>query len=191
MTTTLPEQVGQLRYSRLAINQLGIWLFFASETFLFGALISTRFYLRGFETPEHVEPQLGLALTIVLLCSSFSAYRSELAIAEGDHRGFIRYLLATILLGSAFLVGVGYEWYDAFEHFPPSTPFGTVFFTLTGIHATHVASGVVMLWMVFFLGRKQGRWGADGYWGVEGVIKYWHFVDVAWVFIYPTLYLLG
>ena len=60
MATVAETHTNQGGYSRLAINQIGIWMFFLSETFLFGALISTRFYLQGFETPEHVDQVLGL-----------------------------------------------------------------------------------------------------------------------------------
>lgn len=143
------------------------------------------------QRPEAVNQTLGLAITGVLLLSSLTAYRAEMASAHGDHRGFIRNLLATIALGVLFLVGVGVEWFEAYQHFPPSTGYGTVFFTTTGIHATHVLSGVLMLVIVLFLGRRAGRYTPDNYWGVEATVKYWHFVNVAWVFIYPTLYLVG
>lgn len=178
-------------HSRLPINRIGIWLFFLSESFLFGGLIASRYYLQGVQRPEEVNQVLGLAITAVLLASSLTAYRAETAASCGDHARFKSNLLATILLGLLFLVGVAVEWYEAYHFFPPSTGFGTVFFTTTGIHATHVLSGVLMLSIVFMLGRKPGRFSAANYWGVEGVVKYWHFVDVAWVFIYPTLYLVG
>ena len=76
-------------------------------------------------------------------------------------------------------MGVGVEWWEALEHFPPSTDFGSVFFTTTGIHATHVLSGVIILGIVLFLGRRPGRYTSESYWGVEASVKYWHFVDVA------------
>lgn len=110
--------------------------------------------------------------------------------AHGDQRRFRRNILFTLGLAVLFLVGVGIEWAEAFRHFPPSTSFGTLFFTLTGVHAFHVLTGIIALLLVFFLGR-DGRFTTGNYWGVEGVVKYWHFVDVAWVFIYPTLYLVS
>ncbi len=175
--------------SRLTINRLGLWLFIISETFLFAAIISSRYFLRGLDVPGEVSQWLGLVLTGVLLASSLSAYRAETCAHHGDQKGFQINLAATIILGIIFLVGVGIEWNDAFEHFPPETPFGTIFFTTTGIHAFHVLSGLIALTFVFVLGRN-GRFTSDkGYWGVEGTVKYWHFVDLAWVFIYPTLYL--
>jgi len=76
------------------------------------------------------------------------------------------------------------------HHFPPSSAFGTVLFTLTGVHVTHVLTGVLALVFVYFRMRNTAP-EVDNQWGVEGAVKWWHFVDVAWVFIYPTLYLLG
>ena len=57
-------------------------------------------------------------------------------------------------------------------------------------HATHVLTGLILLGIAYYLGRKPGRFGKGNYWGVEVSVKYRHFVDVAWVFVYPTLYLV-
>lgn len=177
-------------HDRLAINRIGLWLFILSESFLFGALISSRFYLQGVQRPAELNQPLGLIISIILVGSSLTAYRAEVAASFGDQRRMLWNILATVGLGLLFLAGVGVEWREAYHFFPPSTGFGTVFFTLTGVHATHVLSGLLLLALVYFLGRK-GRFTARNAWGVEGVVKYWHFVDVAWVFIYPTLYLVG
>ena len=171
---------------RPSMNQLGLWLFFLSESFLFGALLSARFYLAGTDRP-HVNQPLGLVITTILLVSSLTAFRSEAAIARGDRTAFLRYLLATIALGVIFAGGVAYEWSTA--EFTRAEPYGAAFFAMTGLHASHVISGVVMLAMVYFLGAR-GRFSAESHWGVEAVIKYWHFVDVVWVFFYPALYLV-
>ncbi|HXH21163.1 MAG TPA: cytochrome c oxidase subunit 3 [Dehalococcoidia bacterium] len=174
--------------ARRSMNQVGLWLFFLSESFLFAALLSARFYLAGFKASEHVDQLLGLAITLVLVCSSFTAYMSETAIARGDRANFMRFLLATIFLGIVFAVGVGFEWSEA--HFSIHEPYGTAFFSMTGLHASHVISGVVMLAIVAYLGAR-GHFSAESHWGVEATIKYWHFVDVVWVFFYPALYLVN
>lgn len=181
---------GHARVGRLRINQVGLWLFFISESFLFAALLSSRYYLQGVNRPPELNQALGLAITTVLLLSSLSAYRAEMSVAFGERRRFLRNILATIVLGGLFLVGVVVEWAEAFPHFPPQNGFGTLFFTLTGTHAAHVLSGVVLLLLVYLKGRR-GRYTPANYWGVEGAVKYWHFVDLVWVFIYPTLYLVG
>jgi cytochrome c oxidase subunit 3 len=172
--------------ARRSMNQVGLWLFFVSESFLFAALLSGRFYLAGFSAPEHVDQFLGLVITLILISSSFTAYMSETAMARGDRANFMRFLLATIVLGLAFAVGVGFEWSEA--HFGIGEPYGTAFFSMTGLHASHVISGVVMLAIVAYLGAR-GHFSKDDHWGVEATIKYWHFVDVVWVFFYPALYL--
>ena len=177
-------------HDRLAINRLGLWLFLLSESFLFAALLSSRYFLQGVQRPPEVNQPLGFAISIILLLSSLSAYSGEMSAAHGDQKGFRRNILFTISLGLLFLIGVGVEWAEAFHFFPPSTGFGTLFFTLTGVHAFHVLSGLIVLALVYGLGRN-GRFREGSYWGVEGAVKYWHFVDVAWVFIYPTLYLVS
>ncbi len=169
-------------------NRLGLWLFFISETFLFGAVLSARYYTTGTFKPAELNQGLALVITIVLLLSSLSAYMAESSIAANDRRGFLRYTAVTILLGLLFMVGVAFELREALEFFPPSTLYGSSFFTLIGLHAFHVLTGVAALAVVWRLGN-QGHFGSDDHWGVEGVVKYWHFVDLAWVVIYPTLYL--
>lgn len=184
------EPLSVERYSRLSINRLGLWLFIISEAFLFLAFLAGRYLLLGTAQPDELNQFLGLIVTIILLVSSLTAFRSETAIANGDRDMFRRNLLFTIGLGLVFMVGLGMEWIEAVHFFPPSTQYGSLFFSLTGLHGLHVLSGLVLLAVVYFNGRR-GEYSPDDYWGVEGSIKYWHFVDVAWIFIYPTLYLLG
>ncbi len=171
-------------------GRLGLWLFIVSEAALFSAFISARYLNLGTARPEELNQGLGVAITGILLLSSLTAYRAETSIAHGDRSGFLRNTLWTLLLAGVFLVGVVIEWVEGFQFFPPSTRYGTSFFSLTGLHGLHVLSGAVLLAGVYLHGRR-GRYGPGDYWPVEGVVKYWHFVDVAWVFIYPTLYLVG
>jgi len=175
---------------RLRTLRAGLWLFFISESFLFAALISSRYYLAGLDRPAELNQALGLLITFILLASSLFAYRAETSMLCGQRQQFLRNTLATVLLGTLFLVGVGLEWAEAFVYFPPQQPFGTVFFTLTGAHGLHVLSGVGLLLGVYLHGRR-GRYSPQACWPVEAAVKYWHYVDVVWVFIYPTLYLVG
>ncbi len=98
-----------LAANRLAINRLGLWLFFLSESFLFLSLLITRFYLQGVRRPAGINQPLGLVISIILLLSSLTAYRGEAAIAHGAEKMFRRNILFTIGLGCLFLVGVGLE----------------------------------------------------------------------------------
>jgi|DewCreStandDraft_5_1066085.scaffolds.fasta_scaffold00330_65 cytochrome c oxidase subunit 3 len=173
---------------RLRINQAGLWLFFFSESFLFGALLAARFYLAGTERPAHLNQLLGLSITSILLASSVTAYQSEAAIKQGYIGRSLAFLAATIALGLVFVAGVGVEWTTA--EFGIGEPYGTAFFAMTGLHASHVVSGIVILGLVYRL-CARGRFSKERSWGVEAAIKYWHFVDVVWVFFYPALYLVS
>jgi cytochrome c oxidase subunit III len=176
--------------NRLAVNRLGLWLFFLSESFLFLALLVARFYLQGFHRPAEVNQPLGFTISIILLLSSLTAYRAETFISKGMGKKFRRNIVFTLCLGSLFLAGVGVEWSEAFRYFPPSTGYGTIFFTLTGFHAFHVLLGLLAL-LILVLPNQKGRFSPENYWGAEGIIKFWHFVDVVWMFIFPTLYLVS
>lgn len=172
------------------VPRFGLWLFLLSESMIFAALLTARFALQGTYRPAELNQALGLAITLILLTSSFTANRAEVALAHGKTAMFLRNLLATILLGTLFLIGVvAFEWPEAMHFAPPSSGYGTVFFTMTGMHAAHVFSGVLILSLVYRLGRR-GVFGPGHMWGVEGAVKYWHFVDIVWVFFYPALYLV-
>lgn len=169
-------------------NRIGLWLFIFSECFLFGAFLSARYFTTGTLRPEELNQVLALILTIVLLLSSISAYLAETSIKYNHRRNFKLFTVATIVLGLMFMGGVAIELTEAIHHYPPGTPFGTSYFMLIGLHAFHVLTGLIGLGIVLSLGIR-GHYGSTDFWAVEGVVKYWHFVDLAWVLIYPTLYL--
>src|SRR5512139_2779444 len=120
---------------RLSMNRLGLWLFFLSESFLFVGLLTARFFLQGVNHPPEVNQPLGFAISIVLLLSGLTAYRAETYIAHRMEKPFRRNIFIAIFFRTLFLIGVGIEWSEAFRFFPPSSSFGTIFFTLTGFHA--------------------------------------------------------
>ena len=169
-------------------NRLGLWMFIFSECFLFAAFLSARWFTTGTSKPEELNQVLALAITIVLLLSSVFAYLGEASIRFNARRNFIIFISLTILMALIFLGGVVVELYEATLHYPPDTPFGSSYFMLIGLHAFHVVTGMIGLIIILFLGAR-GHFGSTDYWGAEGVVKYWHFVDLAWVIIYPTLYL--
>lgn len=178
--------------SKLENNRLGLWLFLVSDTFLFLGLLVTRFSLLKGTRPE-LNQFLGLAVTAVLLLSSFFMNRSETQMAHGNQEGFLKNLRGTLILGLVFLVGVvGVEWRLAAAHgvTPSSGPEGAVFYVMTGFHAFHVLTGVLLLFVVYRNGQR-GLYSAERHWGVEAAAIYWHFIDVVWIFFYPALYLMG
>lgn len=187
--STEMSTLGKYR-QKVITNRLGLWLFIVSDAFMFAGLFVARFNLLGTELRPEVNQILGLAVTSMLLLSSFFMNRAEVAISFGDTKAFLRSTLITLVLGTLFLVGVvGLEW--------PLTPYGpdhsaaySLFFAMTGFHALHVLSGVVFLAIIYRNGRK-GLYTAERHWPVEAAAVYWHFVDVVWIFFYPALYLIG
>lgn len=187
--TTVTSTLADYR-RRLATNRLGLWLFFISDSFVFGGLYVSRFYLLGTQQRPNVNQFVGLVVTSVLLASSFFMNRAETAMAHGDRKTFLRGTLTTLILGIVFLIGVlGVEWQIA-PFGPGDGAAASLFYTMTGFHAFHVLSGVIFLAIVYRNGRK-GLYSPERHWGVEAAAVYWHFVDVVWIFFYPALYLIG
>jgi cytochrome c oxidase subunit 3 len=174
---------------KLVTNRLGLWLFLVSDAFIFGGLLIARINLLGLTRPE-LNQYLGLAVTSVLLISSFFMNRAETAMAHGDRRQFILGVSVTLALGVLFLLGVvGVEWQIA-PFGPGDGVQGAVFYSMTGFHAFHVLTGVIFLFIVLRNGLR-GRYSPEKQWAVEACAVYWHFVDVVWIFFYPALYLIG
>lgn len=187
---------------QLRANRLGLWLFCFSELFLFGALLASRFVLWGNTRPE-LSQVMGLIATSVLLLSSFFMYRAEMGATYGDRSKFLNGALLAAALGTLFFIMVVVlEWnvfglngelfgVELFGHLTPADGvYGGIFFAMTGMHTIHVLSGLFLIAVVWFHGRKDA-YSPERHWGVEGTAIYWHYVDVVWVFFYPALYLIG
>lgn len=189
MTTETTSGQMKQHKDRVLTDRLGLWLFLASDAFVFGGLLISRFYLMGTTRP-HLEQALGLLVTSVLLLSSFFMNRADTAMAQGDQKGLTRNTLITLILGVGFLIGVlGFEWRLA-PFGPADGVQGAIFYMLTGMHAFHVLTGVIFLGFVYRNGRK-GLYTREKHWQVEAAAIYWHFIDVVWIFYYPSLYLIG
>lgn len=173
-------------------NRLGLWLFVLSDGFVFAGLLVSRFNLLGMTRP-HLNQTLGLAVTAVLLISSFFMNRAETSMAHGDRKSFLSNTMITIILGAAFVIGVvGVEWRLAVAEGVTASgdAAGAIFYMMTGMHAFHVLTGVIFL-LVVFNNARRGLYSEEKHWGVEAATVYWHFVDVVWIFFYPVLYLMG
>ena len=177
---------------KAATSRLGLWLFLLSDSFVFGGLAAARFNLLGLTRPT-LNQYLGLAVTSVLLLSSFFMNRAETAMEHDDRRGFSLGIVVTLILGVGFVAGVlGVEWPSAIAEgvSPSAGAGGAIFFMMTGMHAFHVITGLIFLSIVLRNGRR-GAYSAEKHWAVEAAAVYWHFVDVVWIFFYPALYLIG
>lgn len=170
------------------VSRFGLLLFIFSESFLFAAFISARLYLAGLDKPEHVNLALGGVMTAILVASSLLSYRGLAALGRGERRAAARWLAGTVLLGLVFVAGVAIEWSTA--EFSITSAYGSAFFSITGLHATHVIAGLVALSLAIRLLRR-GHFAGASTWGLRGCVIYWTFVDLMWVLvIFPVLYLL-
>lgn len=175
---------------RLRMHRAGLWVFIVSESFLFAAFLSARYYLVGFDRPPELSLGLGVVLTAVLAASSVTAKWADAALAESRRSACGRWLAASAALDLLFVVGVlALEWPAAFAHFPVGTAYGTAFLSLTGLHAFHVVSGAAVL-LLAAAGVARGTITQAEPWGAQGAVIYAIFVDVMWLFIFATLYVL-
>lgn len=131
--------------------------------------------------------------TICLLSSSFTFMRAEHAIARGAVSRFSIWLAATVTLGVIFLAGTTQEWHKLIYQDGltiRTNLFGTTFYSLVGLHATHVVVGLVMLSLLlgFALTGKVDAQHAER---VKVLGLYWHFVDAVWVVVFTVVYILG
>ncbi|HYK97805.1 MAG TPA: cytochrome c oxidase subunit 3, partial [Candidatus Acidoferrales bacterium] len=127
--------------------------------------------------------------TIELLISSVTMQLAVNAIKKGDRTALRNWLIPTLVLGVMFLIGQGYE-YTRLGFLPDNGTFAGVFFTLTGFHGAHVTGGVLMNSYVFIRTLK-GQFTANRHIAVEAASIYWHFVDVVWIGLFATIYIIG
>jgi cytochrome c oxidase subunit 3 len=182
----------------------GMWaiiMFIGSEVMFFAALFTTYFFLRGkvgsAALPEWApifgeKPTwLGLPLvnTIELVTSSVTMQLAVFAIRKGDRRRMIQWLIPTLILGLAFILGQGYE-YTRLGFLPRDNIFAAVFFTLTGFHGAHVTGGIGFIAICLYRSLR-GQFSANRHLAVEAASIYWHFVDVVWIGLFTTIYIIG
>ena len=183
--------------SRIDRQTLGILLFIVSEVMLFGAFFAAYFFIRvvaneGPWPPNEFELPVAVAgvNTAILVSSSFTIHWALESIRRNNRRGLQMGLLTTLLLGSTFLfiqlneyVHIGFSARDG--------AFGSIFYCLTGLHGAHVFVGLCLL-SVANIRCARGHYGpeAKDHLGVEVPGIYWHFVDVMWIIVFTTVYIL-
>ncbi|NIA01626.1 MAG: heme-copper oxidase subunit III [Bacteroidia bacterium] len=194
----IPYTVEQRPDTGLYNAKLGVWLFLASEVMLFGALFSALILLRtGAASWPHGYEVLNVPLatvnTMVLITSSVSMVMSWAALRLGDFGRFRQWMGLTFLLGLVFMVIKSLEYAAKFEHhlYPSQDNFMATYFTLTGLHGLHVLGGMIVIGYLLGPGSKMWKSEPERFTNrVEVVGLYWHFVDLVWIFLFPTLYLL-
>jgi cytochrome c oxidase subunit III len=198
----IPHTVEPHPVTGIPNGKFGIWLFLASEVMLFGALFSSYVLIRT-QAP-HWPPEGGLSSeilnvplatlnTAVLISSSITMVLAWASCKMGRLDRFRLWMGFTIALAFVFLV-VKYFEYSAHFHegaMPSTNNFLAIYYTLTGLHGLHVFGGMVV--NSYFWGPGAKLWKTNPVWftnRVEHSGLFWHFVDLVWIFLFPTLYLL-
>jgi cytochrome c oxidase subunit 3 len=185
--------------SRVETQLLGMMLFIISEIMVFGAFFTAYFFIRVVhdgQAPPHWFPIHGHDLpkavagvnTAILLSSSITMHWAQTGIKNGNRFALKAGMLTTFLLGLTFLF-IQINEYIHIGFSPQDFAQGTVFYGLTGLHGAHVFIGLTLLAMVT-IRSFRGHFSPEQHRGVEVPGIYWHFVDVMWIIVYTTVYIL-
>ncbi|MGA9527335.1 MAG: cytochrome c oxidase subunit 3 [Terriglobales bacterium] len=178
-------------------KKMAMWLFIIADTATFAACLVAYGFLRnatpGWPRPFHSITNVAL-MTFILVTSSLTMLFAVHSAKANDKSAALRWTLITAVLGIAFAFLHIREWFALIDEGmtlfknPWGSPlFGASFFSITGLHLTHVTGGVIAL-IAVGLRYKGGRYNADD---IEILGLYWHFVDLVWMFVVPLVYLLN
>ena len=174
---------------------LGMVVFVASEAMFFATFFGAYFTIysvnpvwppAGF---PRLEPELATVLTVLLVASSVTLQIGVRAIRRDRTRAMLVWLGLTILLGAGFL-GLQLYDYSLLGFGVRDGIFGSLFYVMTGLHMAHVFGGVVFLVLVLLQGLG-GQLSDASHDSLEAGAIYWHFVDVVWICLFTTFYVLG
>ena len=166
-----------------------IWL--GSETMFFGGLFAAYFTLREHSDPwpgpgVHLETTLGALFTLVLVASSLTVHRAARAAERRNLAAVVRWIAVTLLLAALFIGNQAFEWSNL-DFTIASHPFGSLFYLMTGFHGLHVLGGMAAMALLVTFIRRSGRVDPGA---VESISLYWHFVDVVWLFLFVTIFIV-
>jgi len=184
----------------VSAKKMAMWLFIIADSATFaGCLVAYGFLRNGtpnWPTPFKFIPTVvnAMVMTLILVSSSLTMLIAIRDAKVGNKAGAFRWTMITAVGGLLFAILHLREWLGMIDegatlfHNPWGTPlFGASFFTITGLHLTHVVGGVVAL-IAVGMRYKGGRYNADD---LEITGLYWHFVDLVWMFVVPFVYLLN
>ena len=183
--------------SRVSPSVLGMFLFIASEIMLFGSFFTVYFFDRvvnhgvnGHWPPPQFHRPVYLAFinTLILVTSSGTIHWATTSIKRGNRAGMKAGLVLTFLMGLSFLLTQVAE-YHRLGFNTGDTSFAATFIGLTGLHAAHVFVGLTIL-LVMNIRAFRGHFSPEHHHGIEIGGIYWHFVDVMWIVVFVTVYLL-
>ena len=167
-----------------------------AETAIFGIFVVAYVYYIGKSISGPLPRQvleLPIFNTVCLLSSSLTIWMAERALKKGAMGSFSLWWALTVILGAIFLGGTAREWKKLIYHdgLTISTNlFGTTFYSLVGLHASHVIVGLTMLSIVLIF-ALTGKLKSEHSRQVEVLSLYWHFVDAVWVAVFTVVYIIG
>jgi len=173
---------------------LGMYLFIVSEVMLFGAFFTAYFFIRvvnnaTWPAEGHELPLLVAGVnTAILVSSSFTMHWALEGIKNDNHRALKAGLFTTFLLGLTFLSVQVNEYFHLGWAIHDNAQ-GTIFYGLTGLHGAHVTVGLILLGMAN-VRAFRGHYSSAEHRGVEVPGIYWHFVDIMWIVVFTTVYIL-
>jgi cytochrome c oxidase subunit 3 len=182
------------RSSRVEAPTLGMLLFIISEVMIFGAFFTAYFFIRVVNHdpwPAHgtVLPEAVAGVnTAILLSSSLTLHWALTSVKSGNRFGLRAGMVATFCLGLTFLF-VQINEYVHVGFAPAYSAQSTIFYSLTGLHGAHVFIGLCILLMLT-IRSFRGHYSAEHHRGLEIPGIYWHFVDIMWIIVYTTVYVL-
>ncbi len=173
---------------------LGLIVFLASESLMFGGMFASYLIYRGVSAtwpPEGTEVELLLPTinTIILVSSSFVIHKGDVAIKKNNLSGMRLWYIITAVMGVIFLGGQVYE-YLTLGYGLTTNVFSNCFYLMTGFHGLHVTIGVLLILGVLWRSRRPGHYGETKHVGIEMAEIYWHFVDIIWIILFTLLYIL-
>jgi cytochrome c oxidase subunit 3 len=182
------------RSSRIDAQLLGILLFIVSEAMLFGSFFTAYFFIRAVQNvswppePFHFPVSVAFMNTLILVSSSFTMHYALHSIKNGNRVGLQVGLATTFLMGVVFLGTQINEYFKAGFAITDGS-FASVFYGLTGLHGAHVFVGLTLL-AISNIRTMRGHFTPEAHMGVECTGIYWHFVDVMWIIVFSTVYVL-
>jgi cytochrome c oxidase subunit 3 len=182
------------RSSRVEPQLLGMMLFIISEVMVFGAFFTAYFFIRIAQGDPWPAPGTTLPVsvafvnTLILVSSSMTMHWAQTSIKKNNRFGLKAGILTTFLLGCTFLF-IQINEYANIGFAPQDHAQQTIFFSLTGLHGAHVFIGLCLLLFVT-IRSFRGHYTPEEHRGVEVPGIYWHFVDIMWIIVFTTVYVL-
>jgi len=192
--STIEEKTGNVYYPPGGIL---IWFLIILELFTFlGAALIFVYYRKNLlqeftESKAMLNPIIGTVNTIILITSGYFMAISVNKLREDNNEKSAFFMLIGLVLGVAFLIIKGVEFYHKIElgiGFGYNT-FFTFYWLMTGFHFVHVLFGVGLLAYMYFDVKKE-KYNSTKIFDVEASASYWHMCDLIWILIFPILYLL-